>query len=96
VRSDDGPARAITIAGLHNGVAVALTGHRPTGRVWLMQMTHQPVARGWRRSCARTWHHGPNRLLCIPMHFGRSFRRGAPVSIEQLVTRPAVHVTRRR
>jgi hypothetical protein len=65
IRSDDGTARSVQFAGAGHAVALELTGRPPTGRIWLMQYRGAPVGLGHFRRCARTWHHGPTRLLCI-------------------------------
>ena len=73
VRSDDGPARAVEIPGIGNAVALALTGHRPTGRIWLMQYSSQKLDLRHVHLCAPIWHAGASRLLCIQRKFGSTF-----------------------
>ena len=81
VRSDDGPARVVRLPGLGNAFALALTGRRPTGRIWLMQISpHELDLRHYRR-CSRTWIHGPNRLLCIRERFAKGFPPTSPATI---------------
>ena len=38
VRSDKGPVRTVPLSGIHDAVALALTGRPPSGRIWLMQL----------------------------------------------------------
>jgi uncharacterized membrane protein len=64
-RSDDGPAGSVKVPGIHDAVALALTARRPSGRIWLVQMTSRPFDRRGYRLCARPWQHGPTRLLCL-------------------------------
>ena len=65
VRSDDGTAHTVQLAGFRQTAALALTGGRPTGRVWIMQYTSKSFGLHHLRRCARPWHHGPTRLVCI-------------------------------
>src|SRR4029077_13971674 len=64
-RSDDGPSRAVQVAGLRRTTAIALTGRKPSGRIWLMQYNARSIGLPHYRRCARTWHNGPSRLVCI-------------------------------
>ena len=73
VRSDDGTARAVQVPGMRNAVALALTGHPPTGRIWLLQYTNTPLDLRHYRLCARPWHHGRTRMLCIRHDFRSGF-----------------------
>jgi uncharacterized membrane protein len=75
VRGDDGTARAVQVPGMNNAVALALTGRRPTGRIWLLQYTDRPLDLRHQRLCARPWHHGPTRMLCIRHDFTAGFPR---------------------
>ena len=65
VRGDDGKAQTVQLAGFSQTSALALTGRRPSGRVWIMQYRSQRLGLRHLRRCARTWHHGPTRLICI-------------------------------
>lgn len=85
VRSDEGDARAIQVPGLHAAVAVALTGHRPSGRIWVMQYTNQHLDYHRLRLCAPTWHHGPTRMLCIRSNVGPTFVHTSRPTITALV-----------
>ena len=97
VRSDDGPARSVQVAGLARSSALALTGRPPTGRIWVMQYQAQALGLGHFRSCAPTWRHGPTRLVCIERVTHR-FPAGRAPTILTLYERPpkAVHGIRRR
>ena len=88
-RSDVGRTRAINIPGLGNAVALALEGRRPSGRIWLLQL--RPLKNNLRdhARCARTWRHGPNRLLCVKYQFTRTFPKAVPSTIVALADRPS-------
>jgi Dolichyl-phosphate-mannose-protein mannosyltransferase len=81
VRSDDGPARAVQIKGIHDAVALALTARRPTGRIWLMQLSRQPIDLHDFHLCAHTWHNRASRMLCIRHRYTRGFPHGTPPNI---------------
>ena len=91
VRSDDGPVRAVQLPALDDAVALALTGHRPSGRIWLVQFTRQKIDFRNYETCARTWNHGPTRMLCIRHRFARGFPRGTPPTIEAIYRRHPDH-----
>jgi hypothetical protein len=84
VRSDDGPARAVQVKGIHNAVALALTGHRPSGRIWLMQLSKQRINLHDFHLCARTWHHGPSRMLCIRQRYAPGFPHSTQPNIASI------------
>jgi len=90
VRSDDGPARSVQLPELPGTVAVALTGHRPSGRLWLMQYTNRKIDLAGYQLCARTWQHGQTRMLCLRKRHPSELAYGPPPSIktpfEQLVS----------
>ena len=83
VRSDDGPARAVQLRGIHDAVALALTG-RPTDGT---NLAHADCRDTPHRSphdfhlCARTWHHGASRMLCIRHRYSRGFPHGTQPTI---------------
>ena len=81
VRSDDGPARAVHIRSIHDAVALALTARRPTGRIWLMQVSKQPIDLHNFHLCAHTWHNGASRMLCIRHRYTRGFPHGTRPNI---------------
>jgi hypothetical protein len=89
VRSDDGPARAVQLPDIHNAVALALTGRKPSGRVWLMQISRQPIDLRRYHLCAHTWQHGPTRMLCIRRPRTKAFPPPAPSTIAALHDRYA-------
>jgi hypothetical protein len=84
IRSDDGPARAIHVPGLGNAVVVALSAHKPSGRIWLMQISRQRIGIADYRTCAPTWNHGPTRMLCIQHAFANGFPSSSPLTITAL------------
>jgi hypothetical protein len=96
VRSDDGPARVVHLAGLGNAHALALVGHRPTGRIWLMQFTHLPIDRARYEKCSRTWSRGPSRMICIRQRFAGGFPKTTPPTITAIYDVKPERVDRRR
>jgi Dolichyl-phosphate-mannose-protein mannosyltransferase len=96
VRSDDGPARAVNIAGIHDAVALALTARRPTGRVWLMQLSRQPINLRAYHLCAHTWHDGASRMLCIRHRYARGFPHSTQPNIAAIYAEFSRHRLPRR
>ena len=84
VRSDDGPVRAVQLSGIHRAVALALTGREPSGRLWLMQISRQPIDLRRYHLCAHTWLHGPTRMLCIRWPVTEAFPPRVPSTIAAL------------
>ncbi len=89
IRGDDGPTRSVQLPGIRDAAAVALTGRRPTGRVWLMQITSRKIALAGDHLCAPTWHRGLTRMFCIRREFGRRFPSGSKPSIASIYARYA-------
>jgi uncharacterized membrane protein len=88
-RSDDGTTHAINVPGLNDAVALALESRRPSGRVWVLQFTPQKLHLRAHAPCAHTWHHGPNRLLCVRYKFPSRFPKAVPATITALAARAA-------
>ena len=101
VRSDDGPAGAIPLPGLQHTIALALTGRRPSGRIWLLQL--KPETFDVRRypRCAPTRHYGAVKMLCLryafPHDFPHAFAHASPPEITSIFRDHATvrHRTRR-
>ena len=91
VRTDDGPARAVQLSGIHNAVALALTGREPSGRLWLMQISRQKIDLRHYHLCARPWLHGPTRMLCIRQPATEGFPPRVPSTIAALHQQYGAH-----
>ncbi len=81
IRSDDGPARAIQLPGMHRTVAFALVGRDPTGRIWLMQLEPRVLDLRHYPRCAPTRHYGAARILCLAHTFPPEFMRTSSPTI---------------
>jgi uncharacterized membrane protein len=81
VRSDDGPTRAIRLPGVDHAIALALTGHRPSGRVWLLHLTAKPLDVGDYHSCAPARDFGAAQLVCLRDDFPHGFLHTSPPTI---------------
>lgn len=88
VRGDDGPARAMQLDGIRNSVALALTGRRPSGRIWLVQYKSTKLDLRHYHLCARVWHHGPTRMFCLEHSFGPRFTHTSTPTIAALAVSP--------
>ena len=95
-RSDDGPSRGVQLAGFRQTTAIALTGRQPSGRIWLMQYKARSIGLRHYRQCARTWHHGPSRLVCIVRSSVPPVTEGALPSILTIYDRSAPGMRRPR
>jgi hypothetical protein len=93
-RSDDGPSRGVQLAGFRQTTAIALTGRLPSGRIWLMQYTARRIGLRHYRRCARTWHHGPTRLVCIERASVPQVTEGARPSILTIYDGSATSIRR--
>jgi hypothetical protein len=97
VRSDDGRARVVHLPGFGNAHALALTGHRPTGRIWLMQFTDQRINRARYQTCSRTRDIGAGRMICIRERFAGGFPKTTVPTISAIYdVRPAARTRRVR
>jgi uncharacterized membrane protein len=81
VRSDRGPARAIQLPGFHRTAALALTGRRPSGRIWLLHLTPNAFDVRRYRLCAPTRHYGTAQMFCLRYAFPHEFTHTSPVTI---------------
>ncbi len=66
VRSERGPAQPVDIVGVGPARAITLTGHPPTGRIWLLDFhgKGKPLVRP-ADQCAPAWQHGSTRVECL-------------------------------
>jgi hypothetical protein len=94
IRSDDGPSRSTVLPGFRHTTALALTGRRPTGRIWLMQYAAAPIPLRHYHRCARTWRHGPTRLVCIDRSSVAHLHNGLKPSILSVYLGGPVHAKR--
>jgi len=83
-RSDDGAAGTVSLPGLTDAVALALTARPSSGRIWVMQMSPDESDLRNYRMCARPWHHGPLRMLCLRARMPAPAPHTSPPSIAAL------------
>ena len=89
VRSDDGPARAIQLPGIHHAAALALTGRRPSGRIWLLHLAPDGIDLRRYHLCAPTRHDGAAQLLCLRYAVPRDFTHTSLLAITAIFRDPA-------
>jgi uncharacterized membrane protein len=89
VRGDDGPARAIQLPGIHHSAALALTGRRPSGRIWLLRLAPDALDLRHYQLCAPTRHYGAAQMLCLRYAFPSEFTHTSLPRITAIFRDPA-------